>query len=495
MTPILALISILFGGDKAPAQETAAREPAPAAVVVVYQPEEAEAELVVSEPSRWVGAVELPGQVIDFSVTLTESAGDYSGTIDIPVQGLIGGELQDIVREGDELRFTFAIPNLPEFNWPTWVMTLDETGKAATGELRQSGATFPSKMSLDEAGDTELLPRPQHPKRPLPYREIEVAVDAGEHTLAGTLTLPDEETFGSGPYPAAILLTGSGPQDRDETLMGHKPFLVLSDHLTRHGIASLRCDDRGTAGSTGDFSTATMLDFMDDARAAIAFLEQQDEIAEIGLIGHSEGAMIAPETAAGNDDVDFVVLLAGPGVTGEEVLLLQTRVMLGETGVGESFLDTQEELQSQLFDLMKDGADRELIEAKVGELIDLQSPGAAGEVREGLFDQNMAMIDRPWFYHFLTYDPRPMLRKLEQPVLAVNGSKDLQVLTSQNLDEIRRVFEEEGKDNFKAIEFEGLNHLFQPATTGAMSEYGQIETTFDENAMQVISDWILKQLD
>ena len=189
------------------------------------------------------------------------------------------------------------------------------------------------------------------------------------------------------------------------------------------------------------------------------------------------------------------VLLAGPGVTGEEVLLLQTRVMLGETGVGESFLDTQEELQSQLFDLMKDGADRELIEAKVGELIDLQSPGAAGEVREGLFDQNMAMIDRPWFYHFLTYDPRPMLRKLEQPVLAVNGSKDLQVLTSQNLDEIRRVFEEEGKDNFKAIEFEGLNHLFQPATTGAMSEYGQIETTFDENAMQVISDWILKQLD
>lgn len=497
MSPILALISVLFGGDKATAQE-AAPQPEPAAIVVSYQPEQtAQPEPVVqNESQRWLGVVELPGQKLNIAVILAQVEGGYEGTLDIPMQGLSKGELSDISLEGDELRFTFEISGLPEVNWPKWVVTIDETGKAASGELHQSGATFPTTLTLDESGEQEILRRPQHPERPLPYREIEVVVDAGEHTLAGTLTLPDTDKFGEGPYPTALLITGSGPQDRDETLLGHKPFLVLSDHFARRGIAALRCDDRGFGESTGEFSTATTLDFADDARACVDFLREHPSVGEIGLVGHSEGGLIAPFVAKGNDDVDFVVLMAGPGVPGREVLVRQTRAISEVAGMSEEQLDQQEKLQKQVHTLVVEEGDEEQIRDQLRQLVVLQL-GASGvkyndEILGQYVDQSYDQITSPWAKRFLTLDPRPAIAAMEQPTLAVFGSLDIQVLPSQNLYEMQRVFVEAGKQNFLTAEFEGLNHLFQPATTGAMSEYSEIETTFDEQALKTISDWILE---
>ena len=499
MSPILALISVLFGGDSATAQE-AAPQPEPAAIVVSYQPEKTAqpVPVVQNESQRWLGVVELPGQKLDIAVIIAQVEGGYEGTLDIPAQGLSAGKLRDVSREGDELRFTFEISGLPEVNWPKWVVTIDETGKAATGELHQSGATFPTALTLDETGTAEIMPRPQHPARPLSYREIEVTVDAGEHTLAGTLTLPDADEFGEGPYPAAILITGSGPQDRDETLLGHKPFLVLSDHLAHKGIAALRCDDRGVGGSTGEFTTATTLDFADDVRACVEFLASHESVGKIGLMGHSEGGLISPFVAAGNDDVDFVVLLAGTSVPGREILVHQTRAMSEVAGMTPEQVATQDTLQTAVHTLVIDQGEEQVIREKLRELVILQlnSSGAIyNEETVGEYvDQSYEQITRPWVKKFLTLDPRPKLAEMTQPTLALFCSLDLQVLADQNMPEMQRVFDEAGKSNYEIVEFEGLNHLFQPATTGAMSEYVEIETTFDESALTKISDWILENV-
>ncbi|GAB5496531.1 MAG: alpha/beta fold hydrolase [Phycisphaerales bacterium] len=496
MTPILALITILFGGDNASAQQADLVEPAPAAIVVAYQPEEqTEPDTVIEESSqRWIGVVELPGQAIDFAVTLNRAADAYTGTLDIPAQGLSEGELRDIVYEEGELRFTFAIPNLPEFNWPTWVLTLDDSGKAASGELRQSGGTFPSTLTLDESGEADILPRPQNPLRPLPYREVEVEVDAGEHTLAGTLTLPDVDEFGEGPYPGAVLITGSGPQDRDESLVGHKPFYVLSDRLTRRGIAVLRYDDRGFGASTGDFASATTMDFADDAGACAAWLGGREDVGSVGLIGHSEGGLIAPFVARGNDGIDFVVLLAAPGVPGREVMIRQAYDIGAAEGIADDVLSTQSELMDSVYDLVLAEAPEAEVREKLDKLVTLQfgtQPGENRDIVDPAIDQVYAQVTSPWWLQFLTLDPRPALRELDQPVFALNGSLDLQVSPDQNLSEIERVFEEAGKsDQLTAEEVLFVNHLFQPTVTGALSEYASIEITFDEDVMGQIADWI-----
>lgn len=516
MAPLLALLSILFGGEAEAAAlppprspvaivEVAARDHTPEQHVVAWthdwdhstriQPEE---EPDVSQ--RWLGTVEIPGQVIDFVVTLVDADGKLSGQLSIPVQGLEGGELRQVERTGDTLSFVFEIPNLPEVHWPRWKVTIDESGTKAEGQLSQSGGTFPTTMTLDETGRAEVLHRPQHPTRPLPYREEEVRLSVGEHTLAGTLTLPSVEEFGDGPYPGVVMITGSGPQDRDETILGHKPFLVLSDRLARRGIAALRYDDRGVGASSGDFGSATTLDFAADVRAWAKWLAARQEIASVGLIGHSEGGLIAPFVAKDNEGVDFVVLLAAPGVTGREVLGEQLKAIQRAGGVAdETNLDAQVEAQQAAFDAI-DRDDQAAAREALRKLTLLQiAAGGAPEPDAATLDEQiggqLAQLNAPWFRTFLTLDPRPALAAMDQPVLALNGSLDTQVLTDQNLREIERVFEEAGKsEKLTAVEFEGLNHLFQPAITGGMEEYAQIETTFDEGVMDRIADWILKNM-
>ena len=269
------------------------------------------------------------------------------------------------------------------------------------------------------------LTRPQFPTKPYPYVEEELTFPSKAKgvTLAGTFTKPK----GPGPFTTAVLITGSGPQDRDESIMGHQPFLVLADHLTRHGIAVLRYDDRGIAKSTGDFQAATSRDFADDTAGAVSYLRARKDVGKIGLIGHSEGGIIAPMVATERNDIAFLVFLAGQGLPGDEVMVAQGQLIVKTMGGNEVALAKQKSMQQKLFVLAKEAEEDK---RKVA-LTNLEE-GLSSAEKAGLRSQ-ITMVTGPWFRFFLTYDPRPTLGKVKCPVLALNGDKDLQVPAKENL--------------------------------------------------------------
>jgi fermentation-respiration switch protein FrsA (DUF1100 family) len=333
----------------------------------------------------------------------------------------------------------------------------------------------------------ELVPkRPQNPVPPYPYRQEDVRYPnpSANVTLAGTLTVPN----GPGPYPAVLLLSGSGPQDRNESLMGHQPFLVLADHLTRHGIAVLRVDDRGVGKSTGNFGAATTVDFASDADAGVAFLMQRAEVnkQKIGLVGHSEGGIIAPIVGARNPAVAFMVLLAGSGVPGDEIVLAQSALIAEASGLPRDQVEQNTRNLREILDLIKREPDQTLLQSKIRAALTGKLPAAQ-------IDLQIKTLTTPWFRHFLSYDPAPTLRRVTRPVLAMNGEKDLQVPAKQNLDAIRAALSAGGNTRSEVLELPGLNHLFQTAKTGVPAEYGAIEETFAPAALDKISRWIASQ--
>jgi fermentation-respiration switch protein FrsA (DUF1100 family) len=357
---------------------------------------------------------------------------------------------------------------------------------AIDGKWTQGGGTL-TLLLKPVKNESELeLKRPQNPVKPYPYREEEVSYTNSQQnvTLAATLTIPP----GKGPFPAVVLITGSGPQDRDESILGHKPFLVLSDYLTRHGIAVLRADDRGTAKSTGVFATATTADFATDVEAGIACLKTRGEInpRKIGLIGHSEGGVIAPMVAARNKDVAFIVMMAGTGVRGDEVLVAQGEAIEIASGKSPEEAAKNAAKEKEMLTLVETEKDEALLEKELKEKL-------AGEVPEPLIGSQIKQVTSPWFRFFLTYDPASALRKVTCPVLAINGSLDKQVLPTQNLPPIREALKQAGNRHVEVDELPGLNHLFQPAKTGSPSEYAEIEETISPVALEKMSTWILKQ--
>ena len=330
--------------------------------------------------------------------------------------------------------------------------------------------------------------RPQEPKKPNPYREEEVTFENKEEPglkLAGTLTFPGS----GGPFPAVLLISGSGAQNRNEEIMGHKPFLVLADHLTRRGIAVLRVDDRGVGGSSDGPPDATSLDFAGDVLAGVTYLKSRKEIdpQRIGLIGHSEGGIIAPIVASKSSDVAFIVLMAGTGVNGREVLFEQGRLLAQAAGASEEQIAANRKIQTTIFDVLNATPDSETAEKQIREALS----GASPSVRDIVLGAQLKMVLSQWFRHFLNYDPRLTLEKVRCPVLALIGEKDLQVSPSQNLPEIEKALTAAGNKDFKAVELPGLNHLFQTCKTGAVAEYGQIEETIAPAALELISGWIL----
>jgi len=332
--------------------------------------------------------------------------------------------------------------------------------------------------------------RPQHPKEPYPYREEFVTVEnsKADCTLAGTLTLPKE----AGKYPAVVLISGSGPQDRDETLLGHKPFLVIADHLTRQGVAVLRFDDRGIGESTGDFASATSFDFATDVFQLVKFLKKHKEINpdRIGLIGHSEGGLIAPMVAAKlPGKLAHVVLLAGTGIDGAAILESQSRAMseASDKATPEEIEEGMEAL-NKIVQAIKDGLADDDVEKLIKEMAaDEEDADEAAAMTAG-----MDQMTTPWFRYFIKYDPIPALKKTTCPVLALNGDKDLQVLADLNLPAIEQALKDSGNDDFRCVSLPGLNHLFQECETGSPLEYQSIEETFSIKALEEISDWVLK---
>jgi fermentation-respiration switch protein FrsA (DUF1100 family) len=366
------------------------------------------------------------------------------------------------------------------------------------GTFKQGGQSFPLNLSKTKIEKEKLL-RLQEPTKPYPYHSEDISFtnEKAGITLAGSLTLPTKE----GVYPAVILISGSGPQNRNEELMGHKPFLVLSDYLTKNGIAVLRYDDRGTAMSKGDFKAATTADFALDVEAAIDYLKTRKEIdkKKIGLIGHSEGGLIAPMVASQSKDVAYIVLLAGTGIPGDQLLLLQQKLVGKASGISDADLQKNEASNRAAFDIVKKSKSPEQLTSDLTKYIAqvvTENPSAAkpaGMSNEDFIKLQVTQITSPWMQYFIKYDPAPALQKVKCPVLALNGEKDLQVPPKENLGAIKTALTKGGNKKATIIELPNLNHLFQECKTGSPTEYANIEQTISPTALIEIVNWLRAQ--
>jgi fermentation-respiration switch protein FrsA (DUF1100 family) len=415
----------------------------------------------------WAGSLDLPSMKLRLIFHIANTTAGLTATMDVPEQNAKGLPATSITRAADNLKIEMKQMG----GVFSGTIHLNSTpAPTITGTWTQ-GEAMP--LILTQVKDQASLEprRPQNPAKPYSYRSEDVSyTNPLQHdTLAATLTIPP----GKGPFPAALLITGSGAQDRDETIFGHKPFLVLSDYLTRHGIVVLRADDRGTAKSTGDFATATTADFANDVEAGVAFLKTRPEVDphRIGLIGHS--------------DVSFIVMLAGTGVPGAQVLAEQSLLLAEASGVPKDTAEKNAAIERAMLALVVSEKDEAVLEKELHAQL-------YGKLPEAQVGAQIKFITSPWSRYFLTYDPAVALRQVHCPVLVLNGSKDLQVSATQNLPAIRQALHDGGNQQVEIDELPGLNHLFQTANTGLPSEYAQIEETISPVALEKISTWILQ---
>lgn len=436
-------------------------------------------------------------------------SGDWNGVLDA-----MGAKLPIVFHVKNEegaLTATMDSPDQHAFGIPTSKITFNDPyfhleaangaivydGKlmnndSIKGEFKQSGMRFPLVLKRGSVKE-KALNRPQEPKPPFPYKSEEVSFTNLQQDiqLAGTLTLPDSGKD----FPAVILISGSGPQDRNETILGHKPFWVIADYLTRKGIAVLRYDDRGTAKSQGDFNTATTADFATDVEAAVQFLKTRKEInpKKIGLIGHSEGGIIAPMVASRDKSIDFIVLLAGPGVDGADLLVMQNRALGKASGMSKEELAKAEKENKRIYRIVLKGGDKAAMKDTLM-AIAAQSGQRNNEAAKKNAAAQIAQLTTPWMRYFLKNNPADYLKKVKCPVLALDGTKDLQVPAEQNIEAIKKALKEGGNQKVTTKIFPGLNHLFQDAQTGLPQEYGNIEETFSPTALHYMADWIEKEV-
>lgn len=441
----------------------------------------------------WAGSLQVGGTALRLVFHFTpKPGGTFSATLDSLDQGALGIPFSTAQVTGRRVHLEAAGIGAG------FDGVLDGSGKIITGSWKQGGASLP--LTLTQTSHAPTLDRPQEPKPPFPYAAHDVTFPGGASgvTLAGTLTLPP----GAGPFPAVVLIAGSGPNDRDETIFGHKPFLLLADTLTRRGIAVLRYDKRGIGQSTGNYAVATTADFSSDAQAAVVFLKTQAAInpKKIGLLGHSEGGVIAPMVATAHpSEIAFAVLLAGSALPGEQILLKQTALIGRASGVSAAQITRNAALQRRLFALAEAGGSSAKVQAAAFSAIQSAvatmpsaQKAALGDPQEFAEAQSRSVAS-PWMRFFLTYDPAPALKKTHCPVLALNGAKDLQVSPAENLAAITKALKAGGSTHFTVKELPDLNHLFQTSVTGSPSEYAALTETMAPVALTTISDWIATQ--
>ena len=441
---------------------------------------------------KWNGILKVQGTQLRLAFNISQTGNAFSATMDSPDQGAFGIPVSSISYESQILKIEIATAGIQ------YEGSL-EKGDTIVGTIKQGGGAFPLNLTKGKV-EKEKVIRPQEPTKPYPYYSEDVKFENTKDkiVLAGTLTLPGKD----GNYPAVVLISGSGPQNRDEELLGHKPFLVLADHLTKNGIAVLRFDDRGTAESTGDFKTATSLDFARDVEYAVKYLQTRKDInkKQIGLIGHSEGGIIAPMVAAESKDINFIVLLAGTGIRGAKLLLLQQGLIGKASGISDTDLHKTKAINKGAFDIVLKLDNPELLETELTKYIkkvlkdDPESEKPAGMSEDEYVKLQVNQLTSPWMNYFIKYDPVPVLEKVKCSVLAINGEKDLQVPAKVNLKTIKEALEKGGNKKVTTKELPNLNHLFQECETGLPTEYAKIEQTFSPIALAEISNWILKQV-
>ncbi len=439
----------------------------------------------------WQGAINVQGTSLRIVFHIEEADGKLTSKMDSPDQGATGIATSETTFSDDQLMIKAAQLGL------TYEGQL-ANDTTVVGTFTQGGMALP--LTLKRGGDKkEAVLRPQDPTE-FPYQqEVVYFANAEGHKLAGTLTIPEANSF----EKIVVLISGSGPQDRNEELapMNHRPFLVLSDYLTRHGIAVLRYDDRGVAESEGDFAKATSLDFAQDVQAAVAFLQQHAATTDksIGLIGHSEGGMIAPMVASESEVVDFLVLLAGPGIPIVELLKLQSEQALKATNAAPEVRKANVKALGAAYEYLAANStiSKDSLHQGLTKVLEEYWEVMPEETKQSISDkqvflnQQVNTLTADWFLYFLTYQPSEYLKQVRCPTLAINGALDVQVTADENLAGIKAALKAGGNQNFTTKKIENQNHLFQTASTGAVAEYGKIEETFNENTMRLITDWVL----
>ncbi len=398
----------------------------------------------------------------------------FAATLDVPAQGAYDVPIDKTVFQDNHLQLTLSAMGA------SYSGTLK--GEAIEGEFTQHGMAFPLNLAKGEKEAPKA--RPQDPQPPFNYRAEEVTFTNKKegNTLAGTLTIPE----GDGPFPAVVLVSGSGQQNRDEELMNHRPFWVIADYLSRRGVAVLRYDDRGMGGSTGEVLNATSMDFSYDAEAAFDYLLNRKEInaSQVGILGHSEGGIINFMVAERRPEVAFLVSLAGPAVNGIEVLKEQQAAILRAQGMSEEMVQFSGNANAQMFDIIEASNDREEADTLLRQLL------KGWGYNEELTEQTVGQMASPWMYYFLKYDPTEAIVKTNCPALLLNGSKDLQVIASQNLPAYEKIIAEYGKTNLTLREMPDLNHLFQHCVTGSPTEYVEIEETISPEVLEAIVEFV-----
>lgn len=447
-----------------------------------------ERQFWVEHPS-WTGATVLPNEMrLDFELHFSTEGNLLTATMDIPIQNAEGLELSDLVVTNEKIDFVLKPPKQPKFAWAYYSFERVSFTEW-DGTLTQVKRSFPTTV---KAGERIGPNRPQTPTAPFSYKTTEIRVPTLDNAeLAGTLTMPSPDTVQIDVVPLAIMITGSGPQDRDETIFEHKPFAVLADHLAKNGIASIRLDDRGVGESTGARSDITTLDLANDVLGVLKYVETlEPTFGQIGLLGHSEGGLIAAIVASQSEDVDFVVSLAGSGVSGLEILKQQTVDLANVSGEDA---DVLKQMYERAMTADANGSEeKDAFEDLLERQLSLQNQEMDAENKQVLIEQSIAIKHTSWMQTFMTLDPAEYWKGVNVPVLALNGSLDLQVAAQPNLSNIEMAIASGGNLQSTMLTMDGLNHLFQVAETGEISEYGQIEETMSPIVLDLISDWILQ---
>lgn len=440
---------------------------------------------------KWLGSLEVSGVKLRFLLKVEKAADGYTAKFDSIDQGQHDLPIDSITLSGNTVKFS-----APQFGL-SYEGTVNEKNDEISGAFMRSSG--PAPFVLKRTDEIVLASRPQDPKKPYPYEEEEVSYKntTDNVKLAATLTTPK----GTGKYPAVILISGSGSQNRDSFIGGHRPFLVIADHLTRKGIAVLRVDDRGVGGSDVGSPSVTSENFMLDVLAGVEFLKGRREIdsKKIGLIGHSEGGMIAPMAAARSKDIAFIVMLAGLGQTGEDIIYTQTGLIAKASGVDAETVKRNVNFARRINAIVKSESNENRIEQLINDDLAAQAAELNEEQRKAIAPEAaavraaMPMYKMPWYRYFIMFDPVPVLKKVKVPVLALNGDLDLQVASKENLDLIAAALRAGRNKDFTVKSFPRLNHLFQTSKTGLPSEYMTLDETFSPVVLTSISDWITQR--
>lgn len=445
----------------------------------------------------WEGKVNVGGMDLRVFFTLKQDENKkFTATMDLPDNGVKGIESQDVIVNNDSL-----IINIKEFQGSYSGKIINQT--TITGYWKQGITTA---LELKKVEKVHVIHKPQTPLPPFSYKSEEVIYSNNNSSIqyGATITMPN----GKGPFPAVILITGSGQQNRDEEIAGHKPFAVIADYLTKEGFAVLRVDDRGVGKTTGVVITATTLDFADDVSTGLDYLLTRKEIdkGRLGLIGHSEGGMIAPILAAKRKDISAIVLLAAPGQATTEILIEQNEAFYTSRGLSKEYVESYKDLYSSIIRLMKNNPDKETAKIKVTAEVEnwlkktpanivVATTGIINDNKKALFIKELIEVyGSTWFHYFLNYEPKQFLEKLTCKVLAINGSKDVQIFSQENLAGIKASLTKSKSKGFQIKEYEGLNHLFQKCNSCTVQEYGTLEETISTDVLKDITAWLKAEM-